>query len=80
MQLQLQQHDEVLMFASSEDSDLSETLVKERDYINACLRRPLLGKEELEMMRGKTKITLMHEEHVALGDSSLQLTFARGVL
>ncbi|KAL8269574.1 hypothetical protein Esti_006491 [Eimeria stiedai] len=73
-QLQLQQHDEVLMFASSTDKDLSSTLKEEEKYIASCLRRPLRQAEEMKRLEGDR---LMHEETVVVGGTPLTLTFMR---
>lgn len=74
LQLQLQQHDEVLMFASSEDPSLSATLKEEAEYIDSCLRRPLRQVDELKR---HALDQVMHEETVSVGGAPLTLTFVR---
>ncbi|OEH78111.1 putative isoleucine-tRNA synthetase [Cyclospora cayetanensis] len=73
-ELQLQQHDAVLMFASTEDPALSAVLKEEAEYIESCLRRPL--RHMVENKRPETG-AVMHEETVSVGSSPLILTFVR---
>lgn len=73
-QLQLQQNDEVLMFASSDDPTLCATLKDEREYIDQCLRRPLRQVDELKHYSSDL---VMHEETVVVGGAPLTLTFIR---
>lgn len=74
IQLQLQQHDDVLMYASSEDPSLASTLKEESEYIDSCLRRPLRYVEEL---KGHSADQMLHEETVNVGGAPLTLTFVR---
>ena len=74
VQLQLQQHDEVLMFASSTDASLSVVLQEEADYIENCLRRPLRkwpGDKHVEDSE------IMHQDTYTVAGSPLTLTFVK---
>lgn len=73
-QLQLQQHDQVLMFASSDDPLLSATLKEEAEYIDQCLRRPLRPVDEL---KHHSSDQVLHEETVSVGSAPITLTFVR---
>ncbi|CDJ59587.1 isoleucine-tRNA synthetase, putative [Eimeria maxima] len=73
-ELQLQQHDEVPMYASSTESSLANVLTEEASYIETCLRRPLRIYPQEKRIE-ETQILFQHTYTVA--GSPLTLTFLK---
>ncbi|CDJ65133.1 isoleucine-tRNA synthetase, putative [Eimeria necatrix] len=73
-QLQLQQQDEVLVFAAADDAALKDILIQEKEYIESCLRRPLLLQEANKKVEAAN---ILYEETYTVAAAPLTLTIVK---